>query len=110
MAVAASPAHVRSGNSVGKGIDFAPKEAFSSGLESIHEQYLMALRWEHEQEREQHEVLVRFGLQEHEATAWLNNEPDFAKRIAHPHPPNDNDALPNNITLICCRSVQQRLT
>jgi hypothetical protein len=60
----------------------SPKEAFSSGLESIHEQYLMALRWEHEQEREQHEVLVRFGLQEHEATAWLNNEPDFAKRIA----------------------------
>jgi hypothetical protein len=56
-------------------------EVFNSGLETIGILYKRAIEWEKRRKQRQEIQLIRFGLQQSEAEAWLENEPDFTRRI-----------------------------
>ncbi len=61
------------------------RDAFNAGFEDLDELYARSLEWEKKQRdrlmNEEKSNLLAFGFREHEAQAWLENEPDFAKRI-----------------------------
>ena len=63
-------------------------DAFKKSLMSLDDLHERLQAWENAQSEEEHRIkladLRQIGFQEHEIHAWLQQEPDFAKRIVTP--------------------------
>jgi len=60
------------------------RRAFNHGLEGIDALYERAVKWEVRQHQKIEVQLVKLGLKQSEAEAWVAHEPNFAKRIVTP--------------------------